>query len=166
MMKTKTMLVLALLLTLAALAACGGRGDSGKSLWPDVPVPPDAKQSNIRLPLPMRLLIQTAVRASAGNEGVDVDTFDFVGYTTSQTPQQVAEFFSAERMSAAGWNSSEGMDCSATVSSQGGVGGGFCMFAKEGGQEQSLLLIATARDDNDRNTNIYFVRFDGQFSGQ
>jgi hypothetical protein len=40
------------------------------------------------------------------------------------------------------------------------------MFSKDSGRQQSLLIIATSRDDNDRNTNIFFVRFDGQLSGQ
>lgn len=167
-MKTKLTLAVVCILALLALAACGGGGggSSSKSIWPDVPVPPDAKNSDIRLPLPMRLLIQTAVRASSRGSDVDVDKFDFVGYTTSQSPQQVAEFYSSERMSAAGWNVAEGMNCQAATSDGGGAGGGFCMFAKEGDSQQSLLIIATGRDDNDRNTNIFFVRFDGQFSGQ
>jgi hypothetical protein len=96
MIRQKLMLTLALILILSVLAACGGRGDSGSSIWPDVPVPTDARNSDIRLPLPMRLLIQTAVRASARGDDVNVDKFDFVGYTTAQSPQQVAEFYSAE----------------------------------------------------------------------
>jgi hypothetical protein len=164
-MRHKLMLILVLILALSALAACGGGGGSASSIWPDVPTPPGAEKSDIRLPLPMRLLIQTAVRASARGENVDVDKFDFVGYTTTQSPQQVAEFYSTERMSEAGWNAAEGMNCNAAMTEQGS-GGGFCMFAKEDGNQQSLLLITTARGDNDRETNIFFVRFDGQFSGQ
>lgn len=161
----KSILTTVLILTIVALAACGG-GDSSKSIWPDVPVPPDAQGSDIRLPLPIRLLIQTAVRASARGENVDVDKFDFVGYTTTQTPQQVADFYSEERMSAAGWTAADGMNCTAAVGEQGGGGGGFCMFAKEGGDQQSVLFIATASDDGKDETNIFFVRFDGQLSGQ
>ena len=164
-MRYKSMLILALILTLAVLAACGGGGESSKSIWPDVPIPPDAKGSDVRLPLPLRLLIQTAVRASSSSENVDVDKFDFIGYTTEQTPQQVAEFYSEERMSAAGWSAANGMNCTASMGEQGG-GGGFCMFAKEGGSQQSVLFIATASDDGKDETNIFFVRFDGQFSGQ
>jgi hypothetical protein len=166
MIRQKLMLTLALILIPSVLAACGGRGDSGSSIWPDVPVPTDARNSDIRLPLPMRLLIQTAVRASARGDDVNVDKFDFVGYTTAQSPQEVAEFYSAERMSAAGWNVADGMNCQTAMSDSGGLGGGFCMFAKDSSGQQSLLIIATGRDDNDRNTNIYFVRFDGQLSSQ
>ena len=164
-MRHKAMRMLALIVTIAVLAACGGGGSSSKSIWPDVPIPPDAKGSDVRLPLPIRLLIQTAVRASARGESVDVDEFDFVGYTTTQTPQQVADFSSEERMNAAGWNAAEGMNCTAAMGEQGG-GGGFCMFAKEGGSQQSVLFIATASDEGANDTNIFFVRFDGQFSGQ
>jgi hypothetical protein len=163
-MKTKLMLALVLILALAALAACGGGGDSGKSTWSDVPTPPDAKSSDIRLPLPVRLLIQAAVRASNRGSDVNVDEFDFVGYTTAQSPQQVAEFYSEERMSAAGWSAAEGMNCTASMGEQGG--GGFCMFAKEDGNQQSVLFIATASDNGKDETNIFFVRFDGQFSSQ
>jgi hypothetical protein len=159
------MLILALILTIAVLAACGGGGGDSKSIWPDVPIPPDAQGSDVRLPLPIRLLIQTAVRASARGENVDVDNFDFVGYTTTQTPQQVADFYSEERMTEAGWTAAEGMNCTAAMGEQGG-GGGFCMFAKEGGSQQSVLFIATASDDGANDTNIFFVRFDGQLSSQ
>lgn len=164
-MRRKSLLVLTLIVTIAVLAACGGGGGGSKSIWPDVPIPPDAKGSDVRLPLPLRLLIQTAMRASARGENVDVDAFDFVGYTTTQTPQQVAEFYSEERMSAAGWNAAEGMNCTAAMGEQGG-GGGFCMFAKEDGSQQSVLFIATTNDGASNETNIMFVRFDGQFSGQ
>lgn len=160
----KSILTTVLILAIIALAACGG-GDSSKSIWPDVPVPPDAQGSDVRLPLPIRLLIQTAVRASSRGENVDVDKFDFVGYTTTQTPQQVAEFYSEERMSAAGWTAADGMNCTAAMGEQGG-GGGFCMFGKDDGSQQSVLFIATASDDGKNETNIFFVRFDGQFSGQ
>lgn len=165
-MRWKISLTLLLIVATVVLAACGGRGDSGSSIWPDVPTPPDSRSSNIRLPLPMRLLIQAAVRASGRGSNVDVDKFDFVGYTTAQTPQQVAEFYSAERMGAAGWNVAEGLNCQTAMSDSGGLGGGFCMFVKDSDRQQSVLFIATGRDDNDRNTNIFFMRFDGQLSGQ
>ncbi len=164
-MKRKTALFLVLVLTIAALTACGG-GSSSKSIWPDVPIPPDAKGSDVRLPLPMRLLIQAAMRASASSNDVDVDKFDFVGYTTAQTPQQVAEFYSTERMSAAGWQVAEGLGCTTGMDEQSSIGGGFCMFAKDGDSQQSVLFIATASEDNAKKTNIFFVRFDGQLSGQ
>ena len=163
-MRWRTTLTLVLVIATVVLAGCGGGGDSSKSIWSDVPVPPDARNSDIRLPLPLRLLLQTAVRASNRGSDVNVDEFDFVGYTTAQSPQEVAEFYNSERMSAAGWNADEGMNCQAAMSDSGGLGGGFCMFAKDGDGQQSLLLITTARDDNDRNTNIFFMRFDGQFN--
>jgi hypothetical protein len=163
-MKHRSILILALIVMMVALAACGG-GNSSKSIWPDVPIPPDAKGSDMRLPLPMRLLIQAAVRASGKENDVDVNKFDFVGYTTTQTPQQVAEFYSEERMSAAGWSAAEGLGCTAAMG-DGGGGGGFCMFTKQGDSQQSVLFIALASDDSSKNTNIYFIRFDGQFSGQ
>lgn len=162
-MKHRSILILALIVMMVALAACGG-GNSSKSIWPDVPIPPDAKGSDMRLPLPMRLLIQAAVRASGKENDVDVNKFDFVGYTTTQTPQQVAEFYSEERMSAAGWSAAEGLGCTAAMGDGGG--GGFCMFTKQGDSQQSVLFIALASDDSSKNTNIYFIRFDGQFSGQ
>ncbi|HRI57546.1 MAG TPA: hypothetical protein PK170_10675 [Anaerolineae bacterium] len=165
-MKRKTVLILVLVLAMAALAACGGGGKSSKSIWSDVPIPPDAKGSDVRLPLPLRLLIQTAMRASASSNDVDVDKFDFVGYTTTQTPQQVADFYSTERMGAAGWQTAEGLGCTTGMDEQSSVGGGFCMFTKDDGGQQSVLFIALANEDNAKETNIFFVRFDGQFSGQ
>ena len=121
-MRWKTTLALVLIVATVVLAGCGGGNDSSTSIWSDVPVPPDARSSDIRLPLPLRLLLQTAVRASNRGSDVNVDEFDFVGYTTTQSPQEVAGFYSSERMSAAGWNADEGMNCQTAMSDSGGLG--------------------------------------------
>ena len=162
-MKHRKSLILVLALMIAVLVACGGGGkDSVKSIWPDVPIPEEAKGTAIKLPLPLRLLIQTAMRASDQGSGVNADEFDFVGYTTPQTPEQVAEFYSEDRMSAAGWEVAEGLSCTATTDSDSGFGGGFCAFGKHDGDELNVVFIAIAKNDDSNDTNIYFVRFGGK----
>lgn len=162
-MRNKAMLVLVLVTLAFGLVACGGKGGTVSSLWPDVPALPDSKKADFKLPLPIRLVMQTAVKASASNSNVDLDKFDFLGYTTSKSPQEVADFYSQDRMSQAGWNKSDQPGCMAGSSAEGLGGGGFCIFARDDGNKQSILFIATAQEQGKNDTQVFYVRFDGQF---
>lgn len=163
-MKTKAMLVLIAILIVVGASGCGGgKSDTVSAMWSDVPALPDSEKSDIKLPLPIRLIMQTAVKASASDSDVDLDTFDFVGYTTSRSPQEVAEFYSADRMSEAGWNSTDQPGCMSGSDGQGLGGGGFCIFGRDDGAAQSVLFIATAQEDGKDDTQVFYVRFDGTF---
>ena len=165
-MRTKPILILVLAVVLLVTAACGGgKSDTVSKMWPDVPTLPEAKKADIKLPLPMRLVIQTMMRASANQSDVDLDKFDFVGYTTSQTPQEITDFYSQERMAEEGWNQSDQPGCTSATGAEG-FGGGICFFGKDSGDEQSVLFIAIAQDEGKKDTQVYYVRFDGKFKTQ
>jgi hypothetical protein len=166
-MRTKPILILLLAVVVLGLAGCGGgKGGTVSSMWSDVPVLPDAKKADFSLPLPIRLIMQTAVKASASDSDVDLEKFDFISYTTSQSPQEVTDFYSQERMSQAGWNKSDQPGCTSGAGAEGLSGGGFCIFGRDDGNRQSVLFIATAQEEGKNDTQVFYVRFDGQLKGQ
>lgn len=165
-MVRKVAILLLLAVLAAALAGCGGGGgsnDNVNNLWSDVPGLPQAEQADIKLPLPLRLIMQAAVKASASDNEVDVDKFDMIGYTTSMSPDEVAGYYTNERMAEAGWNLTDQPGCMVGAEATG-AGGGICLFGKEDGNQQSLLVIMPAGDQDSGKTQVFYVRFDGQFS--
>ncbi len=165
-MRSKPILILLLATVLLVTAGCGGgKSETVSSMWSDVPLLPEAKKTDIKLPLPMRLVIQTMMRASANESDVDLDKFDFVGYTTSSTPQEITDFYSQERMAEEGWNQSDQPGCTSAAGAEG-FGGGICFFGKDSGSKQSVLFIAIAQEEGKKDTQVYYVRFDGKFNSQ
>jgi hypothetical protein len=166
-MRTKPILILLLAAVLLATAGCGGgKGGTVSNMWSDVPTLPDSKKADFKLPLPIRLIMQTAVKASASDSDVNLDKFDFLGYSTSKSPQEVTEFYTQERMSEAGWNKTDQPGCMSGSDGQGLGGGGFCVFGKDDGNKQSVLFIATAQEEGKNDTQVFYVRFDGEFKNQ
>lgn len=161
-MRSKLILLALLVVIVAVVAGCGGKGGTVSSMWSDVPTLPDSKKADINLPLPMRLAIQALMRASANDSDVDLDKFDFIGYTTSQSPQEITEFYSQERMAEEGWNLSDQPGCTAASGAEG-FGGGMCFFGKDSGNQQSMLIIAIGQEEGKDKTQVYYVRFDGDF---
>ena len=166
-MKSKLLLVVLAIVIAVSLAGCGGgKGGTVSSMWSDVPALPNSKKADFKLPLPIRLIMQTAVKASASDSNVNLDKFDFLGYTTSKSPQEVADFYSQDRMSQAGWNKTDQPGCMSGSDAQGLGGGGFCIFGKDDGNKQSVLFIATAQEEGKNDTQVFYVRFDGEFKNQ
>jgi len=161
-------LVLLLLLAVALSAAgcgaisnlAGGKSGTVADLWPDVPAFEGATKSEISLPLPLRLAIQGMVKASAQSNNLQLDKFDFVGYTTPKAPEDVTAFYTNERMAAAGWNQTDQPGCTGGAAS-GGLAGGICVFGQQNGDKGSALFIITAKDEKAQKSQIYYVRFDG-----
>jgi hypothetical protein len=129
----------------------GGGGSTATTLWADVP-PMDGAAPDARLQLPpvARLAVQAVVQ---GN-------LEFIAYTTSKSPQEVADFYTVERMQAAGWNAGTG-GCQVTNDNSGSGGGGLCTFNKTDGNREIVLAIVIARDQNAAQTQIYYVRAQG-----
>jgi hypothetical protein len=63
-------------------------------------------------------------------------------------------------MKAAGWDSTDMPGCSA--GSGATAGAGFCAFGKKGDAgKMTVLLIIPAQDDTTKQTQVFYVRFEG-----
>lgn len=169
-MKGKHVLVIGLVLLGAFAAGCdlarnftGQNAGTVANLWADVPALDGATKVNLDIPLPMQLIIQGFIQAANNDSSSDVklDKFDFIAYQTAQTPEQVEDFYSAERMKAAGWNSEDAVGCAGSTENSSGVPG-LCVFGKKGdGGKQTILLILPVPDDQTKQTQVFYIRFEG-----
>jgi hypothetical protein len=157
MITKKTIVAIGLLLgMLVFTSACGmigsllGGSSSGSisELWSDVPQVQGASKADLQMPLAARLAIQAMLQGR----------MDFIAYTTSQTPTQVQEFYSRERMSAQGWNNEDVPGCIGDSSSEDM--GAICFFGKQDGGRDEGLAIVVAVDEDTRQTQIFYARID------
>ncbi len=140
----------------------GSMGNTVANLWADVPPLQGAQKQSLDLPVTAQLAIQGMLKASAASSEVGLDSFDWIAFTTNQTPQQVATFYNQDRMTSAGWNLKDAPGC--TAGADASSGGGFCMFGKGKGsasEKGSLLFIVLAQDDKTKQTQVFYVRLDG-----
>ena len=147
--------------------AVGGKAGTVANLWPDVPALEGATKSNLDLPLPLKLAGQALVKASASSSDVKLDNFDMISFATKKTPQDVGAFYATEKMQTLGWNVPDQPGCM-TGGGSSSAGGGFCMFAKKSadGKTSSILLLAMAQDDKTKDTQVFYIRFDGVVSAK
>ncbi|CAN5648723.1 hypothetical protein BH10CHL1_BH10CHL1_30540 [soil metagenome] len=125
-------------------------------LWADVPRLDSLTKSNIDLPLSTRLIIKTAVSAAMGKDGGD---FNFIAFTTSKTPKEVMDFYTTQRMTEAGWNSTNVPGCTGDTSGATAVGS-LCIFGKQVGKQGTALVLVVAQDESTKQTQLFYVRFE------
>ena len=133
------------------------------NLWADVPALAGATKVNLDIPLPMQLVIQGFIQAANADNSSDtkLDKFDFIAYQAGMTPQQVSEFYTTEKMKAAGWNSGDAVGCSAGADESSTGGAGFCVFGKKGDAgKATILMIIPYQEDQSKPTQIFYVRFE------
>ena len=147
----------------------GGSAGTVTTLWTDVPPIEGATKSALDLPITVKIAVQAFMKASTIGTDVSLDKFDFIAYKTSKTPEDVTTVYSKERMSAAGWTGKDQPGCiggNAGATGSGAnspIGGGFCLFAKQGATkgQGSALIIATLQDESAKQTNVWYIRFSG-----
>ncbi len=160
-MKHRVWVVTLLLGALVFTSACGmvntllGGRSSGTvaDLWSDVPRMDGLTKADLELPLAARLMVQTLTRGK----------MNFIAYTTTANSQAIMDFYTTERMAAAGWNSSDTTGCMGDTSTA--EVGTMCVFGKQSGTGQAgdkreILAIVTATDGGTRQTAVFFVRID------
>ncbi len=146
--------------TLVSNVAGGSKGNTVASLWSDVPPLPGAQRLSLDMPVTMQLMIQGMIKASTNNTDVNLNGFDWIAYTTPQTPQAVTAFYT-DRMTAAGWASGNQMGCLGGSDTTNAMAG-FCVFARgKTGEKQSILFIVPAQDDQSKQTTVFYVRMEG-----
>src|SRR5215510_4581104 len=97
--------ILALALVLGVGISCklaerlGGDKNAGtvSALWPDVPPFQGATKADLEIPLGARLMIRGLMQGKV----------NFISFRTDKTAQEVKDFYSNDRMKAAGWTPSD-----------------------------------------------------------
>ena len=174
-MRTRLM-ALVLVSALVVIMGCGmvdsllnqavPSGGTAADLWPDVPKMDGMTKSNIEMPLAIRLIAQAAIKTAAASSGDSNAGMEFIVYTTAKTPDDLAAFYTKERMQAAGWNDPDMPGCTGENPGSSGSAnaGGLCLFAKQEGGKGSLLAIIAAEDAKTKQTQLFFTRVSGTSS--
>jgi hypothetical protein len=146
----------------------GAKGNTVANLWSDVPPIQGAQKISLDLPLTVQLAIQALIKTSAASEGGNIDSFDWIAFSTNQSPQQVAAFYTNQRMVGAGWKLDKDQPGCVSGGDTSGIGGAFCAFAKGKGtanEKASVLFIVPVQDDKTKQTQVYYVRLEGIIAG-
>jgi len=148
--------LLALVLMFAVVVSCKlserlmGDKNAGtvSALWPDVPAFTGATKTDMEIPLGARLLIRTMSQGK----------LNFIAFRTDKTAQEVKDFYSKDRMKAAGWNADQ-RGCTGDAEDSKNHGA-VCLFErKDGGKDEGLAIIV-AQDEKLPDTNIFYARID------
>ena len=117
-------------------------------LWPDVPPFQGATKAEIEIPLGMRLLIR----------GMTQGKVNFISFRTDKPAQEVKDFYSVERMKAAGWIAND-KGCTGDTEDTTNHGA-MCLFSKKNNGKDEALAIIVAQDEKQPDTNIFYARID------
>jgi len=118
------------------------------SLWPDVPPFNGATKTDVEIPLGARLLIRTMSQGK----------LNFISFRTDKPAQEVKDFYSKERMKAAGWNADDKGCTGDTEDSKNH--GAVCLYERKDCGKQERLAIIVAQDEKLPETNIFYARID------
>ncbi|HJT28834.1 MAG TPA: hypothetical protein VJ784_15590 [Pyrinomonadaceae bacterium] len=149
--------VLALVLVLGVAISCRlserlGGGDKTvgtvSELWPDVPPFQGATKAEGEIPLAVRILMRTMMQGKVA----------FIIYRTDKSAQEVKDFYSPDRMKAAGWTPND-QGCTSNPEDKTNQGI-FCFFSRKDSGKEEALSIIIARDDKQSSTNIIYGRVD------
>ena len=149
-----SILALALILGVALSCKLGERlaGDKNagtvSTLWADVPPFQGATKSDLEIPLGARLFIRGMMQGKV----------NFISFRTDKPAQEVKDFYSRERMKAAGWTTDEKGCVGDTDDSQNH--GAVCFFKRKDGDKEEGLAIVVAQDEKLPETNIFYARID------
>ncbi|MDQ2922043.1 MAG: hypothetical protein M3R52_10600 [Acidobacteriota bacterium] len=154
-MRTSTP-ILALILVVAVAVSCrltetltgDPRAGTVSSLWPDVPPLAGATKADLEFPLGARLAVRAMMQGK----------INFIAFTTAQSAQDVQDFYSKERMKAAGWTPSE-QGCISDTEDKDSHGA-VCLFKRKDGNKEEGLAIVLAQDDKTKKTDIFYARID------
>jgi hypothetical protein len=148
--------LLALALIFGAAISCklserlAGDKNAGtvSELWPDVPPFQGATKAEIEIPLGVRLLIR----------GIMQGKVNFISFRTAKPAQEIKDFYSVDRMKAAGWVANDKGCTGDTEDSQNH--GAVCLFSKKNNGKQEALAIIVAQDEKLPESNIFYARID------
>lgn len=145
--------LLALALLLAVVLSCnlaerlGGNDESVMvtSLWPDVPPFPGATKTDMKLPLPMRILFSKVMKGKAS----------FITFRTDKSTQEVKDFYSGNSMTEAGWARDDESCFRDTENMQ--TGGALCNFTRAQPKKEGLGVMVQSESSG---ATIFYIRID------
>ena len=148
--------LLALVLVLGVAISCklserlAGDKNAGtvNELWPDVPPFQGATKADVEIPLGVRLFIR----------GMSQRRVNYISFRTDKTAQEVKDFYSNDRMKAAGWAAND-KGCTGDMDDKKNHGA-MCMFSRRDGGKEEALAIIVAQDEKLPETNIVYARID------
>ena len=117
-------------------------------LWPDVPPLEGATKADLEIPLGVRLMIRTMAQGKV----------NFISFRTSKTAQEVKDFYSNDRMKAAGWLANDKGCVGDTEDTKNH--GAMCLFSRKDKGKEEALAIIVAQDEKLPETNIFYARVD------
>jgi hypothetical protein len=117
------------------------------NLWPDVPPFPGATKTDMKLPLPMRILFSRVMKGKAS----------FITFRTDKTPQEVKDFYSGNSMTEAGWARVEDSCFRDTKDMQ--TGGALCTFNNSGPSPKEEVVGVMVQPESSGAT-IFYIRID------
>jgi len=117
-------------------------------LWPDVPPFEGATKADLEIPLGVRLMIRTMAQGKV----------NFISFRTSKTAQEVKDFYSNDRMKAAGWLAND-KGCTGDTEDTKNHGA-MCLFSRKDQGKEEALAIIVAQDEKLPETNIFYARID------
>ncbi len=171
-MNTRTGMIAVIALSLCVVACstivdriAGGQDMKRvNELWTDVPKMDGLNASDLEMPAATKLILRTILgnlgRLNKEGEPQQTGSIDWLAYTTTKTPDEVSAFYTNDKMAAFGnWDTSKESTC--ISGKDKGVGGVFCVFQKKMNGRQAGLVIVAAEDEKTKQTNLFFVRIEG-----
>ncbi len=144
-------------------------GNSGNmktvaALWSDVPKMDGLTPSQMDMPLPIKLVMRTAIgnlgRLNQAGEDQTTGNIDWIVFTSGKSATDVQNFYTNARMTASGWEASDKSTCFSGGDAGVAQVGALCVFQKQQGDQQTQLAIIAAQDDQTKQTNVFFLRLE------
>jgi hypothetical protein len=148
--------ILVLCLMLAVVVSCrmaeklsgGANAGTVSTLWPDVPPFEGATKADLEIPLGARLIIRAAMQGQ----------INFIAFKTDKSAKDVQNFYTKERMQAAGWTVNQ-KGCTTDTEEEKNHGA-LCFYTRKDGAQPEGLAIVIAQDDKQKETEIFYARIE------
>jgi hypothetical protein len=135
----------------------GGQTSPIEQIWPDVPIMEGLVKSQLDLPLPAQLAIQSYIKSSSQGDAA----LNFISYTSKKKATDIVNFYNLDKMIPFGWTLKDQPGCQAGSSSDSTSSAGVCFFGKENTDHSgSFLVIFIAGDSKTNETSVFFIRAD------
>ena len=120
-------------------------------------------KTSLDLPLEAKCSSRGTSRRPARDRGISISS-----PTPRETPVDVSDYYTVDRMTQAGWATSDQPGCTSydmgtsTSNSSSNSNGALCFFAKDEGNNKGALLAILATPDSDKagQTDVFFARIE------